>query len=144
MIRILEGYRLEYEQSELDKAIEYWEKGWSYQDIAITLDIEEIEAFLILTHLSNEKLIGKRSGGILGSVNNDEVDYDDRGYIKKHEYYHVNDGKKWADEELKYIAKFYEFDGTAKVSLALGRTQKSVKTIFQRMKKGGDLEHYRN
>lgn len=144
MIRILEDFRLEYEQKELDKALELWEKGWSYLDIAITLEIEELEAFLILAHLDSVKGLRERAGAIFGSVDNDDVEFTKKDtYMRSSKYYHPNDGKPWTVEDLRYLVKFYEFDGPKNISLALGRTCKSIKIQYQKVKKNGELEFYR-
>lgn len=143
MIRILEDYRFEYDQSELDKAAELWGKGWDYRDIAETLQIEELEAFLILAHLDTKGRIKKRSGAIFGSVDNDQLTYCKNNYAKYNEFYHPNDGKTWTEEETIYLVKYYKRDGVKSISLGLGRTCKAVKKKYDSLSRSGRLEQYR-
>ena len=143
MIRILEDYRFEYDQSELDKAEELWIKGWDYRDIAEMLEIEELEAFLILAHLDTKDRIKKRPGAIFGSVDNDQLTFCPNDYANYNEFYHPNDGKKWTEEEVIYLAKHYKHDGVKSISLGLGRTCKAVKNKYEKLSKTGQLERYR-
>lgn len=143
MIRILEDYRLEYDQSELDKAEELWEKGWDYRDIAEMLQIEELEAFLILAHLDTEGRIKKRPGAIFGSVDNDQLTYCKNDYAEYNEFYHPNDGKAWTEEEIRYLTKHYKHDGVKSISLGLGRTCKAVKLKYYTLVKQGKIKRDR-
>ena len=143
MIRILEDYRFEYDQSELDKAEELWLKGWDYRDIAEMLQIEELEAFLILAHLDTEGRIKKRPGAVFGSVDNDQLKYCDNNYVEYNELLHPNNGKTWTEEEIKYLAKHYKHDGVKSISLGLGRTCKSVKHKYNVLVKQGKIQRNR-
>lgn len=51
--------------------------------------------------------------------------------------------KKMSEEELVYIAKFYEHDGILHVSAALERGTNSVAVRYRKMNEQGTLEAYR-
>lgn len=53
-------------------------------------------------------------------------------------------GLKMSQEELIYIARFYEVDGPVIVSAALERSFDAVAKRYRRMKLNGDLERYRS
>ncbi|KOO40320.1 hypothetical protein [Priestia koreensis] len=54
---------------------------------------------------------------------------------------HTN--KRWHESDLEYIAKFYDFDGIESVSMALGRSEESVKSRFYRLQRAGKIDSYR-
>ena len=52
-------------------------------------------------------------------------------------------GLKMSQEELMYIARFYEVDGPVIVSAALERSFPAVSARYREMRKTGQLERYR-
>jgi len=71
------------------------------------------------------------------------VEYDPTGRMKYHPDYHSKRGEKFTDDELCYLAKFYESDGKASISLALDRPESAVQTRFIRLVKDGTIDYYR-
>lgn len=57
-----------------------------------------------------------------------EVTYDKCGRMNYNPELHFNQGESWSDEELEYLINWYYIIGVEEMSLALGRTEKSVTT----------------
>ena len=51
-------------------------------------------------------------------------------------------GKMYTDEELAYIAAFYEYDGPDMMAAAVGRSYESVQQIVFRMRRNATYERY--
>lgn len=52
---------------------------------------------------------------------------------------HPNHGKGWKTSDIKYLKDYYRKDSLANISLALGRTYKTVAHMVYRLKQKGDL-----
>ncbi len=80
------------------------------------------------------------------------IEYTSDGTMKFNPEFHHNHGKRFTEEELEYLCKFYQADGAKVISLALGRTEKVVATKVSslRKKKRADgsqttmFEYYKN
>ncbi|MDR9794057.1 DNA-entry nuclease [Aeribacillus pallidus] len=72
------------------------------------------------------------------------VEYDNFGRMKYHPSFHENRGKPFTESDLEYICKFYEFDGPELISLALGRTEKTIMTKVYELRKQGLYDYYKN
>jgi len=143
-VSILKHLKTDYEQAELDKAVELWDKGWSFKDIAHALDIDDAEGLLVLMHLNNEGKLKYRERGIFGTVDNDQLNYDSYHRLNYNELLHFNQGKVWNMKDSVYLCKYADADGLKSVSLALGRTYKSVAQKLKTLKKEGLYEQYKH
>ncbi len=65
------------------------------------------------------------------------------GRIMYHPDFHENHGKKFSEEELCYLAKFYKFDGRRAVSFALGRPEGPVQKKYLDLLKQGKVAYYK-
>ena len=74
----------------------------------------------------------------------DGITYDKQGRMKYHPEFHPNHGEIFTNEELEYICKFYHVDGARSISFALGRTEGTIKTKIDELKKKGFFEKYRS
>lgn len=72
------------------------------------------------------------------------IEYDQFGRLLYHPEFHTNQGQPFTTEDLVYLCKFYEVDGYKSVSLALGRTEKSVKQKVENLKKYNQFDYYKN
>jgi hypothetical protein len=50
----------------------------------------------------------------------------------------------YTDDELAYIATFYEHDGPELMAAAVNRSYKSIQQIVHRMRQNGTYQHYQN
>lgn len=48
---------------------------------------------------------------------------------------HFNHQKPWTREDLEYLIKYYNFDTNNDLEYALGRTKKSISTMYWYLKK---------
>jgi hypothetical protein len=51
--------------------------------------------------------------------------------------------REWTMEELEYLAKFYEHDGSVIIGYALDRDPKVVRAKWSDLKKSGKLDYYK-
>ncbi|CAI8948290.1 DNA-entry nuclease [Brevibacillus sp. IT-7CA2] len=72
------------------------------------------------------------------------LDFDNLGRMKFHPDYHDNHGKRFDEEELCYLAKFYKHDGRRAMSMALGRPELTVQKKYLELQKAGRLPYYKN
>ncbi|WP_238600709.1 DNA-entry nuclease [Metasolibacillus meyeri] len=73
-----------------------------------------------------------------------EVTYDKQGRMNYHPEYHFAHGKPFEEKELEYLCKFYESDGAANISFALGRTESTLREKVRALKINDLFEHYKN
>lgn len=73
----------------------------------------------------------------------EDITYDHYGRMNYNPELHFAHGKRFTEEEKAYICKFYEFDGAEFVSLALGKTEKTIYQYYSQLKKQGLIEHYK-
>lgn len=66
-----------------------------------------------------------------------KVTYDKCGRMNYNPELHFNQGESWSDEELEYLMNWYDIIGMEEMSLALGRTEKSVAGKVHELKKKG-------
>lgn len=74
----------------------------------------------------------------------DGIKTDRYGRMMYHPDFHPNHKKPFTEEEMEYICKFYDIDGPRAISFALGRTEKTIMTKINTLKKSGLYEKYRN
>ncbi|WP_052523802.1 hypothetical protein [Geobacillus kaustophilus] len=72
------------------------------------------------------------------------IEYDRWGRMKYHPEFHHNQGKPFTESDLEYLCKFYEIDGPKSISLALGKTERTIRTKVDQLKKRGLYEYYKN
>jgi len=72
------------------------------------------------------------------------VKYDKLGRMQYNPELHTNHKKPWTVDELEYLCKFYYIDGPKTISLALGKTEKTISRVIYQLKKDSLYEHYRN
>ncbi len=63
---ILEDLDFEWEQSEMDKALDLWKEGYGVPDIAVKLNRKLDETFLLMMHLSRQGKVKRRKGYFWG------------------------------------------------------------------------------
>ena len=73
----------------------------------------------------------------------ESIVYDSMGRMKYHPEYHHNHKKPFGEDELSYLAKFYEIDGRLNMSLALGRTEATVAMKVCELRKKGLWSYYK-
>lgn len=65
------------------------------------------------------------------------IEYDAYGRMKYNPELHFNQGKTWVDEDIDYLIHWLEIIGYEEMSLALGRTEATVRDkVFKLRKKG--------
>lgn len=74
----------------------------------------------------------------------DGITYDKRNRIQYHPDFHPNQGKRYTLDELIYLCKFYETDGSRSMSFALGKTEAMIEIKVQSLKSSGQYEYYKN
>ncbi len=74
----------------------------------------------------------------------DGIEYDKVGRMKYHPDFHDLRGRRFSEEELCYLAKFYKFDGRRSISYALGRPERIVQNKFLELQHDGRLEHFKS
>ncbi|EPD52783.1 hypothetical protein HMPREF1210_01163 [Paenisporosarcina sp. HGH0030] len=71
------------------------------------------------------------------------VKYDDQGRMKYHPKYHTRHGKRFTEDELIYLCKFWEIDNIRDLSLGLGKTEMTLASRITNLKKSGKYEVYK-
>jgi len=71
------------------------------------------------------------------------IKYSKHGKMEYNPLYHFNHKQPLTEDEKEYICKYIEIDGPKNLSLALGRTEKTITTIASRLRKEGLFENYR-
>lgn len=51
---------------------------------------------------------------------------------------------KYTDEEKAYVCRFYEYDGTEKIALALNKTVLQIRNLVKYLKRVNKFEEYKN
>lgn len=65
------------------------------------------------------------------------IEFDDYGRMKYNPELHPNQGKPWTYEDTKYLIDWLEKIGYEEMSLALGRTESTLRDkVFKLRKKG--------
>lgn len=76
-------------------------------------------------------------------IKDDEIIYDKQGRMCYHPKFHFNHGKPFTESELEYICKFYEVDEARTISFAIGRTEHTIRSKVDILRKKGLFEYYR-
>jgi len=72
------------------------------------------------------------------------VEYDKHGRMKYNPYYHSEHGHKMTEEELEYLCRYWDIDGVKTMAMALGKTEKTLQSKVNLLKKNGKFEYYKN
>lgn len=80
----------------------------------------------------------------MDSLVDETVEYDAQGRMYYHAEYHDRHGKPFTVDELVYLCKYYEFDSVLDMSLALGRTPKTLQSKVVKLRQSGMYEIYKN
>ncbi|MGG3871414.1 DNA-entry nuclease [Brevibacillus laterosporus] len=70
--------------------------------------------------------------------------YDRFNRMKYHPDFHTNQGKPWSTEELQYLCRFYDHDHGRAIAFALGRTETTLRTKVDLLKRKGMFEYYKH
>lgn len=76
-------------------------------------------------------------------VQNEQFEYDCYYRLKYHPELHNRHGEPYSESELEYICKFAA-DGSALLSLAVGRPMTSVAAKITALKSSGKFFYYKN
>lgn len=68
------------------------------------------------------------------------VEYDDYGRMKYNPELHPNQGKPWSVEDLNYLIEWLEIIGYEEMSLALGRSEITLRDKVFKLRKEGLME----
>ncbi|MGG7059871.1 hypothetical protein ACQPUZ_16520 [Clostridium tertium] len=67
------------------------------------------------------------------------IEFDDYGRMKYNAELHDRQGLPWEEDEIEYLIRWYDIIGMEEMSLALGRTENTVTSKVQRMRKEGKM-----
>ncbi|MFI8712002.1 DNA-entry nuclease [Brevibacillus brevis] len=73
----------------------------------------------------------------------DGIEYDRYGRMQYHPEFHFNHKTPFEEDELEYLCKFYETDATRSLSFALGRTEHTIRTTVNQLRKNGMYQVYK-
>ncbi|CAM5662992.1 DNA-entry nuclease OS=Lysinibacillus sphaericus OX=1421 GN=LS41612_04505 PE=4 SV=1 [Lysinibacillus sphaericus] len=65
----------------------------------------------------------------------DDITYDKYGRMQYHPEFHFSHGKPFSESELEYICKFYEVNYTRMISFAIGRTEHTIRSKVDSLRK---------
>lgn len=71
------------------------------------------------------------------------LEYDNYGRLKHHPQIHFNAGKRFTDEELAYLCKFYGHDERRTISFALGYSEATIDNKYRKLFNQGLVDHYK-
>lgn len=74
---------------------------------------------------------------------NAPVEFDRLGRMKTHPFYHPRQGVRMTEEEKEYLCRFFKHDGLKSMSMALGRTEKSVSDAYHRLRAKRKVHFYK-
>lgn len=72
------------------------------------------------------------------------IQYDNHGRMKYHPAYHFNHGKEYTLKELSYICQQYRRGNVKNLSMAVGRTEGTLRTLVDNLRKEGKFDFYKN
>lgn len=52
-------------------------------------------------------------------------------------------GKRFTEEELEYLCKFWEYDGQVRMAYALERSEKNLCKTVYKLRKSGKFDYYK-
>ncbi|MEH6941503.1 hypothetical protein [Bacillus sp. JJ722] len=142
-ITILKEFRQEWTSEELEEVIKYWDKGWSYSDIAHRLEMREQEVLMILIDLDSKSMLKQREGGINGSVNNDVYKYNAHNQLLYNELIHYNQNVRFTFEETVYICNWHDKISIKEIALSIGKTERSIVDRICYLKRTNQYEELR-
>lgn len=73
-----------------------------------------------------------------------EISYDKSGRMLYHPEFHFAHGKAFSESDLEYICKFYDVDHPRSLSLAIGKTEITVRNKINALKRAGKYRYYKN
>lgn len=73
-----------------------------------------------------------------------EPQYDRWGRMKYCPELHYNQGKSYTVSDLSYICKHYRRGEVLSLSLAVGRTDRSIRSLVDKLRKEDQFEYYKN
>ncbi|MGG7057564.1 hypothetical protein ACQPUZ_04630 [Clostridium tertium] len=68
------------------------------------------------------------------------IEYDRQGRMRYNPELHDRQGLPWEEDEIEYLIRWYDIIGMEEMSLALGRTENTVTSKVQRMRKEGKMQ----
>ena len=71
-----------------------------------------------------------------------QCEYDKNGKMKFNKEFHKNNGKKWSDEDVKYLIEWYDIIGAKEMSMALERTEFTVSNKVCELRRNGLMKKY--
>ena len=71
------------------------------------------------------------------------VTYDRHNRMQYHPDFHFAHREPFTDEELEYLCKYYEIDHTRTLAFALGKTETTLRSKVNNLKKIGMYEVYK-
>lgn len=77
-------------------------------------------------------------------MNVDGIEYDNFKRMKYHPDFHFSHGKPFSESDLEYICKYYEVDHSRTIAFAIGKTEHTIRTKVNELKKKGLYEYYKN
>lgn len=77
-------------------------------------------------------------------ISDKSIKYDQFGRMLYHPKFHTRHGKRFTNEELIYLCKFWEVDDVKSLSFGLGKTEMTLSTKITELKKNGKYEMYKN
>nr|WP_236870897.1 DNA-entry nuclease [Brevibacillus laterosporus] len=72
------------------------------------------------------------------------ITFDRFNRMKFHPDFHPNQGKPYTTEELEYLCKFYEIDHGRTLSFSLGRTEHTLRSKVDKLKKEDKYDYYKH
>ncbi|MGM0806484.1 MAG: hypothetical protein ACQET8_17220 [Bacillota bacterium] len=80
----------------------------------------------------------------LRQVEEDGIMFDGHGRMKFHPDFHFSHGESFTDCELEYLCKYYEVDHARTLSFAMGKTEGTLRSKVDYLKKNGLYDYYKN
>lgn len=69
---------------------------------------------------------------------------DKSGRMAYHPDYHFSHGLPFTESDLEYICKYYESDETRNIAFAIGKTEHTIRTKINHLKKNNLYDYYKN
>jgi len=73
----------------------------------------------------------------------DGITYDKQGRMSYNPEFHFAHGKPFTESDLEYICKFYEVDEARTISFAIGKTEHTIRSKVDLLRRKGLFEYYR-
>jgi hypothetical protein len=72
------------------------------------------------------------------------IRYDRHGRMMYHPKFHPNHGKQFTQSDLEYLCKYYDCDHKQSLAFALGKTEHTIRSKVNQLKKCGLFDYYKN